>query len=147
MDICRKSKNIFLYILTIYMFLLQVGYVTTICFLCFLVRCIVVGPFLFLIHSVSCLLGFEIEFDCILLYQMCFNAFDKNANLDVLDHPILNFIYYLVRCLCSFPYFGTYIAILLTVSFKLLVWQKTIFIQEGNKGIQVGNWVNGVLGD
>ncbi|KAL2946372.1 hypothetical protein AAZX31_20G010100 [Glycine max] len=46
----------------------EVGYVTTICFLCFLVRCIV----------------------------MCFNAFDKNANLDVLDHPILNFIYYLV---------------------------------------------------
>ncbi|KAG5023130.1 hypothetical protein JHK82_019030 [Glycine max] len=46
----------------------EVGYVTTICFLCFLVRCI----------------------------MMCFNAFDKNADLDVLDHPILNFIYYLV---------------------------------------------------
>lgn len=30
------------------------------------------------------------------MYQMCFNAFDKAANLDVLDHPILNFIYYLV---------------------------------------------------
>lgn len=27
---------------------------------------------------------------------MCFNAFDKAANLDVLDHPVLNFIYYLV---------------------------------------------------
>nr|KYP34745.1 hypothetical protein KK1_044255 [Cajanus cajan] len=51
----------------------EVGYVTTICFLCFLVRCI----------------------------MMCFNAFDKNANLDVLDHPILNFVYYLVRCLLS----------------------------------------------
>ncbi|KAL9324849.1 hypothetical protein ACSQ67_005494 [Phaseolus vulgaris] len=46
----------------------EVGYVTTICFLCFLVRCV----------------------------MMCFNAFDKDANLDVLDHPILNFIYYLI---------------------------------------------------
>lgn len=27
---------------------------------------------------------------------MCFNAFDQAADLDVLDHPILNFIYYLV---------------------------------------------------
>ncbi|KAG4917402.1 hypothetical protein JHK84_054754 [Glycine max] len=32
----------------------------------------------------------------VLTRMMCFNAFDKNANLDVLDHPILNFIYYLV---------------------------------------------------
>ncbi|KAF7809574.1 zinc finger CCCH domain-containing protein 17 [Senna tora] len=46
----------------------EVGYVTTICFACFLIRCI----------------------------MMCFNAFDKAANLDVLDHPILNFIYYLL---------------------------------------------------
>ncbi|KAK4261647.1 hypothetical protein QN277_004612 [Acacia crassicarpa] len=46
----------------------EVGYVTTICFTCFLVRCI----------------------------MMCFNAFDKAANLDVLDHPILNFTYYLL---------------------------------------------------
>ncbi|KAH7570744.1 hypothetical protein JRO89_XS05G0174900 [Xanthoceras sorbifolium] len=45
----------------------EVGYVTTICFTCFLVRCI----------------------------MMCFNAFDKAADLDVLDHPVLNFIYYL----------------------------------------------------
>ncbi|CAL0324819.1 unnamed protein product [Lupinus luteus] len=45
----------------------EVGYVTTICFSCFLVRCV----------------------------MMCFNAFDKAADLDVLDHPILNFIYYL----------------------------------------------------
>jgi len=28
---------------------------------------------------------------------MCFNAFNKEADLDVLDHPILNFFYYLVR--------------------------------------------------
>ncbi|XP_010680150.2 tobamovirus multiplication protein 3 [Beta vulgaris subsp. vulgaris] len=46
----------------------EVGYVTTICFLCFLVRCV----------------------------MMCFNAFDKAADLDVLDHPILNFMYYLL---------------------------------------------------
>ncbi|KAL5187890.1 Tobamovirus multiplication protein 3 [Glycine soja] len=45
----------------------KVGYVTTICFSCFLIRCV----------------------------MMCFNAFDKAADLDVLDHPILNFIYYL----------------------------------------------------
>ncbi|XP_004498222.2 tobamovirus multiplication protein 3-like [Cicer arietinum] len=46
----------------------EVGYVTTICFLCFLIRCI----------------------------MMCFNAFDKHADLNVMDHPILNFIYYLL---------------------------------------------------
>ncbi|XP_050118607.1 tobamovirus multiplication protein 3-like [Malus sylvestris] len=46
----------------------EVGYVTTICFTCFLVRCV----------------------------MMCFNAFDKAANLDVLNHPVLNFIYYLL---------------------------------------------------
>ncbi|CAM8999077.1 unnamed protein product [Rhodiola kirilowii] len=46
----------------------EVGYVTSICFTCFLVRCI----------------------------MMCFNAFDKAADLDVLDHPILNFSYYLL---------------------------------------------------
>lgn len=46
----------------------EVGYVTTICFSCFLVRCI----------------------------MMCFNALDKAADLDVLDHPVLNFIYYVM---------------------------------------------------
>ncbi|XVE85623.1 hypothetical protein DITRI_Ditri17bG0105100 [Diplodiscus trichospermus] len=46
----------------------EVGYVTTICFSCFLVRCI----------------------------MMCFNAFDKAADLVVLNHPVLNFIYYLL---------------------------------------------------
>ncbi|URE35671.1 Tobamovirus multiplication protein [Musa troglodytarum] len=46
----------------------EVGYVTTICFLCFLLRCI----------------------------MMCFNAFDKAADLDVLNHPILNFLFYLL---------------------------------------------------
>ncbi|KAF8398778.1 hypothetical protein HHK36_014636 [Tetracentron sinense] len=46
----------------------EVGYVTTICFSCFLVRCI----------------------------MMCFNAFDKSADLDVLNHPVLSFIYYLL---------------------------------------------------
>ncbi|XP_042394954.1 tobamovirus multiplication protein 3-like [Zingiber officinale] len=46
----------------------EVGYVATICFLCFLVRCI----------------------------MMCLNAYDKDADLDVLDHPILNLTYYLL---------------------------------------------------
>ncbi|XP_042476239.1 tobamovirus multiplication protein 3-like [Macadamia integrifolia] len=46
----------------------EVGYVTTICFSCFLVRCIVI----------------------------CFSAFNKAADLDVLNHPVLNFIYYLL---------------------------------------------------
>ncbi|CAO2827625.1 unnamed protein product [Amaranthus hypochondriacus] len=46
----------------------EVGYVTTICFSCFLVRCIMI----------------------------CFNAFDKSADLNVLDHPLLNFVYYLL---------------------------------------------------
>ncbi|XP_071705808.1 tobamovirus multiplication protein 3-like [Rutidosis leptorrhynchoides] len=46
----------------------EVGYVTAICCACFLVRCI----------------------------MMCFNAFNKSANLDVLEHPVLNFIYYLL---------------------------------------------------
>lgn len=32
----------------------------------------------------------------LLMLQMCFNAFDKAADLDVLDHPVLNFMYYLV---------------------------------------------------
>ncbi|KAK4761394.1 hypothetical protein SAY87_029278 [Trapa incisa] len=46
----------------------EVGYVTTICFSCFLVRCI----------------------------MMCFNAFDRAADLDLLDHPVLNYIYYVL---------------------------------------------------
>uniref|UniRef100_A0A452YS08 THH1/TOM1/TOM3 domain-containing protein n=1 Tax=Aegilops tauschii subsp. strangulata TaxID=200361 RepID=A0A452YS08_AEGTS len=46
----------------------EVGYVTTICFTCFLIRCV----------------------------MMCLNAFDKAADLDVLSHPILNFFYYLL---------------------------------------------------
>ncbi|GAB4830899.1 E3 ubiquitin-protein ligase tom1 [Ancistrocladus abbreviatus] len=46
--------------------LYEVGSVTAICFTCFLIRCVVV----------------------------CLSAFDKDASLDVLDHPILDFIYY-----------------------------------------------------
>ncbi|XP_071686276.1 tobamovirus multiplication protein 3-like [Rutidosis leptorrhynchoides] len=46
----------------------EVGYVTTICFVCFLLRCIV----------------------------MCFNAFDEAANLHLMDHSVLNFVYYLL---------------------------------------------------
>ncbi|KAK1309462.1 hypothetical protein QJS10_CPA09g01209 [Acorus calamus] len=47
-------------------YFIQVGSVTTICFTCFLIRCIVVGV----------------------------SAFFADASLDVLDHPILNLVYY-----------------------------------------------------
>ncbi|CAL5018897.1 unnamed protein product [Urochloa decumbens] len=46
----------------------EVGKVASICFCCFLARCI----------------------------MMCFNAFNKEADLDVLYHPVLNFFYYLL---------------------------------------------------
>ncbi|KAA3478802.1 Sodium-coupled neutral amino acid transporter 4 [Gossypium australe] len=46
----------------------EVGSVTAICFTCFLIRCSVV----------------------------VLSAFDSDASLDVLDHPVLNLIYYMV---------------------------------------------------
>lgn len=46
----------------------EVGSVTAICFTCFLIRCIVVG----------------------------LSAFNSSASLDVLDHPILNLIFYML---------------------------------------------------
>ncbi|GKV38243.1 hypothetical protein SLEP1_g46177 [Rubroshorea leprosula] len=46
----------------------EVGSVTGICFTCFLIRCFVV----------------------------VLSAFDADASLDVLDHPVLNFIYYML---------------------------------------------------
>jgi len=46
----------------------EVGFVIAICSTCFVIRCIVVA----------------------------LSAFDKDADLDVLDHPILNFIYYML---------------------------------------------------
>ncbi|KAG7594948.1 Leucine-rich repeat-containing N-terminal plant-type [Arabidopsis thaliana x Arabidopsis arenosa] len=46
----------------------EIGYITIICFTGFLIRCI----------------------------MMCFAAFYEGANLDVMDHPILNLIYYLL---------------------------------------------------
>ncbi|XP_019094586.1 PREDICTED: tobamovirus multiplication protein 3-like [Camelina sativa] len=51
----------------------EVGFVTTICFTCFLIRCI----------------------------MMCVAAFYEGANLDVMDHPILNLIYYVVSSLLN----------------------------------------------
>ncbi|GMJ12923.1 tobamovirus multiplication 1 [Hibiscus trionum] len=48
--------------------LFEVGFVTVICCTCFLIRCIVVT----------------------------LSAFDTKADLDVLDHPILNLIYYML---------------------------------------------------
>lgn len=35
---------------------------------------------------------------------MCFNAFNKAADLDILEHPVLNFIYYLVSFFASFSW-------------------------------------------
>jgi len=46
----------------------EVGCVTAICFTCFLIRCFVVA----------------------------LSAFDTDANLDVMYHPILNLIYYML---------------------------------------------------
>lgn len=46
----------------------EVGFVTAICFVCFMVRTIVVAV----------------------------SAFDEDADVDVLDHPLLNFVYYLL---------------------------------------------------
>ncbi|XP_042378395.1 tobamovirus multiplication protein 1-like [Zingiber officinale] len=46
----------------------EVGYVTAICFACFLIRCFVVG----------------------------LSAFDRDASLEVLDHPILDLVYYML---------------------------------------------------
>eukprot|EP00252_Welwitschia_mirabilis_P010461 TRINITY_DN2373_c0_g1_i2.p1 TRINITY_DN2373_c0_g1~~TRINITY_DN2373_c0_g1_i2.p1 ORF type:complete len:138 (-),score=23.29 TRINITY_DN2373_c0_g1_i2:332-745(-) len=46
----------------------EVGFVTAICFTCFVIRCFVVA----------------------------LSAFDKDVDLTVLSHPILNFIYYML---------------------------------------------------
>lgn len=48
--------------------LYEVGSVTAVCFTCFLIRCVVVS----------------------------LSAFDPDASLDVMDHPILDFIYYML---------------------------------------------------
>ncbi|KAJ0740388.1 hypothetical protein HanOQP8_Chr06g0216271 [Helianthus annuus] len=45
-----------------------VGYVTSICFTCFLIRSV----------------------------MMCFNAFHRVADLDVMEHPVMNLMYYLL---------------------------------------------------
>ncbi|CAA2954712.1 tobamovirus multiplication 1 [Olea europaea subsp. europaea] len=46
----------------------EVGSVTVICFICFLIRC----------------------------FMVVLSAFDSDASLDVLDHPVLNLIYYML---------------------------------------------------
>ena len=43
------------------------------------------------------------------MLQMCFNAFDKAADLDVLDHPVLNFIYYLVSLRCGHKFVACFV--------------------------------------
>ncbi|CAD6211816.1 unnamed protein product [Miscanthus lutarioriparius] len=72
----------------------EVGYVTTICFSCFLIRCV----------------------------MMCLNAFDKAADLDVLNHPILSFFFYL--CISS-----VHIAVIVCV-FLLVLCLLTFAEQE-----------------
>lgn len=82
----------------------QVGYVTTICFSGFLIRCVMVRPM-----SILCQGGLQTLITPLnqSILQMCLNAFDKEADLDVLNHPILNFFYYLVclpvHLLCTQP--------------------------------------------
>lgn len=41
--------------------------------------------------------------------QVVLSAFDKDASLDVLDHPVLNLIYYLVRSISTFCFFSVHI--------------------------------------
>lgn len=87
--------------------MVQVGYVTTICFSCFLIRCVMVSAaptFTFPLSewlelSISIYVGRQSISvpSTLFILQMCFNAFDKAADLDVLNHPVLNFLYYLVR--------------------------------------------------
>ncbi|XWS63146.1 hypothetical protein CRYUN_Cryun06bG0071500 [Craigia yunnanensis] len=62
--------------------LFEVGFVTGICCTCFLIRCFVIT----------------------------LSAFDKNVDLEVLDHPILNLIYYMF--LPSFSFVGVTVEIL-----------------------------------
>lgn len=56
---------------------------------------------------------------------MCFNAFDKAADLDVLDHPVLNFIYYLVcfgfcmQCNCMVRYQVTFFGHVLRIKYSV----------------------------
>ena len=52
---------------------------------------------------------------------MCFNAFNKNADLDVLNHPILNFLYYLVL-FYSFWYSNLELKSSISVNYYLSVW-------------------------
>lgn len=47
--------------------------------------------------------------------QMCFNALDKAADLDVLNHPVLSFVYYLVRFILQY---------ILAHSWKCSLWPK-----------------------
>ncbi|CAL9116670.1 unnamed protein product [Musa acuminata var. zebrina] len=63
----------------------EVGYVTTVCFLCFMSQCIMV--LICLAYMFNILINAS---------RVWFNAFDKAADIDVLNHPILNFIFYLL---------------------------------------------------
>lgn len=75
---------------------------TAICFTCFLIRCIVVSfkiePQKMKIFIFSYYISYADEcfkcFPCKL--QVAVSAFDMDLTLDVLDHPVLNLIYYMV---------------------------------------------------
>jgi hypothetical protein len=115
---------------------MQVGYVTTICFSCFLIRCIMVSGCIFFtpVYAITSLYWYLVgrweeptNFACIL--QMCLNAFDKAADLDVLNHRILNFFYYLVWMLIV-KLFALWSSACINQSFSLPIslWPSGIWI-------------------
>ncbi|KAJ4849820.1 hypothetical protein Tsubulata_040645, partial [Turnera subulata] len=69
--------------------LYEVACVTGICCTCFLIRSFVVR--LNCLHAFLHIPILQGEYVLIIL-----SAFDKNADLDVMDHPLLNLIYYMV---------------------------------------------------
>ncbi|CAK9176697.1 unnamed protein product [Ilex paraguariensis] len=94
----------------------KVGSVTAICFACFLIRCFMVRFRLSTAHyfwkDMFSLLMLKVKFKdligqmsmsfsaCMmnssLHMQVVLSAFDSDASLDVLNHPVLNLIYYMV---------------------------------------------------
>ncbi|XP_019174489.1 PREDICTED: tobamovirus multiplication protein 1-like isoform X1 [Ipomoea nil] len=82
----------------------EVGSVTAICFTCFVIRCfVVIFQFIFC-TAIPLDMWFNLRnpsFRHVLLpvlmsLQVVLSAFDSDATLDVLDHPVLNLIYYVL---------------------------------------------------
>nr|GLL45691.1 tobamovirus multiplication protein 1-like isoform X1 [Ipomoea trifida] len=82
----------------------EVGSVTAICFTCFVIRCfVVIFQFIFC-TAIPLDIRFNLRnpsFRHVLLpvlmsLQVVLSAFDSDASLDVLDHPVLNLIYYVL---------------------------------------------------